>query len=300
MSYPPEVKIVEVGPRDGLQAESTPLSIKDRIQFIDLLSEAGLPAIEVGSFVSPKWVPQMAGSDAVYLGIQKKPGVDYSCLVPNQTGFEAALASGVKSIALFTAASETFGIKNTNCTIENSFIRFQEIIPEAKKAGMRIRGYVSCVIGCPYEGEISPHQVEPIVARLYEMGCDEISLGDTIGVGTPRQVTKLLEVLTVPRDKLAVHFHDTYGQALANIYAALTMGIRIIDSSASGLGGCPYAPGASGNVATEDVLYMLKGLGIESGVNLDKLIKASFFINQKLKRTSRSKVALACEGSSQM
>lgn len=295
MSYPPEVKIVEVGPRDGLQAESTPLSIEDRIQFIDLLSEAGLPAIEVGSFVSPKWVPQMAGSDEVYKGIQKRAGVDYSCLVPNPTGFEAAVASGVKSIALFTAASETFCIKNINCTIENSFLRFQEIIPEAKKAGMRIRGYVSCVIGCPYEGEISPHHVETVAYRLYAMGCDEISLGDTIGVGTPRQVIQLLELITVPRDKLAVHFHDTYGQALANIYAALTMGIRIIDSSASGLGGCPYAPGASGNVATEDVLYMLKGLGLETGVSMDVLLKASLYIDNKLSRITRSKVGAVCQ-----
>jgi len=295
MSYPPEVKIVEVGPRDGLQAESTPLSIEDRIQFIDLLSETGLSVIEVGSFVSPKWVPQMAGSDEVYKGIQKKSDIDYSCLVPNKTGLEAALATGVKSIAVFTAASETFCIKNTNCTIEESFNRFQEIIPKAKKAGMRVRGYVSCVIGCPYEGEISPRAVEPVVARLYEMGCDEISLGDTIGVGTPGHVSKLLEAMTIPRDKLAVHFHDTYGQALANIYAALTMGIRIVDSSAGGLGGCPYAPGASGNVATEDVLYMLKGLGMETGVDINALLKASFFINKRLSRATRSKVGMATQ-----
>lgn len=293
MIYPPKVKIVEVAPRDGLQAEKVTVPVTSRIQFINLLSEAGFKAIEVGSFVSPKWVPQMAESDKVYQGITKKEGINYSILVPNLKGYETALENKVDSIAVFTAASETFCQKNMNSSLKESLENFETLVPLAKKKGLWVRGYLSCAIACPYEGIISPQKVHEIASTLLSMGCDEISLGDTIGVGTPLQVKNLIKGIPVPLDKVAVHFHDTYGQGIANIYAALLEGVSIIDSSASGLGGCPYAPGASGNVATEDVLYLLQGLGIETGIDFPKLLKASVFIDNVLKKETSSKASKA-------
>lgn len=293
MIFPKQVKIVEVGPRDGLQAESIKLSVATRIQLINLLSDSGLKAIEVGSFVSPQWIPQLAGSDEVYQGIRKKEGVDYSLLVPNTKGYEMALENKVHSIAVFTAASETFCKKNINSSIEESLQSFRSFVPEAKAKGLRVRGYISCAIACPFEGPIAPLKVHQIISKLLDLGCDEISLGDTIGVGTPRQVQDLLRGISAPLEKIAVHFHDTYGMGIANIYAALECGITIVDSAISGLGGCPYAPGASGNVATEDVVYLLNGLGIENGVNLQYLLKAAAFINDQLKRETTSKAFCA-------
>ncbi len=293
MTLPKEVKIVEVGPRDGLQAEPVILSLETHIQFINLLSESGLQAIEVGSFVSPRWVPQMAKSDEVFQKITKKEGVDYSLLVPNKEGYETALKNKVRSIAIFTAASETFCHKNINVSIEESLHIYESFVRDAKTKGLRVRGYVSCAIACPYEGPISPARVHEVVLKLLHLGCDEISLGDTIGVGTSKQVQELLKDIPAPLEKCAVHFHDTYGQGLVNIYAALEKGIRIVDSSVSGLGGCPYAPGASGNVATEDVLYLLNGLGIKTGVDQEKLLKAARFIDKSLERESTSKASKA-------
>lgn len=293
MIYPSRVKIVEVAPRDGLQAEKATIPVASRIQFINLLSDAGFKTIEVGSFVSPKWVPKMEGSDKVYQGITKKEGINYSILVPNFKGYETALENKVGSIAVFTAASETFCQKNINSSLKESLESFEAFVPNAKKNGLWVRGYISCAIACPYEGFISPKKVHEVASTLLSMGCDEISLGDTIGVGTPQQVRELLQEISIPLDKVAVHFHDTYGQGIANIYAALLEGVSIIDSSASGLGGCPYAPGASGNVATEDVIYLLQGLGIETGVDLSKLLKASFFIDHVLEKETFSKVSKA-------
>ncbi len=293
MSLPKHVKIVEVGPRDGLQAEKIILPVEIRIQFIDLLSGTGLQAIEVGSFVSPLWVPQLAESGAVYQGITKKENVDYSLLVPNQKGYEIALENNVKSIAVFTAASETFCHKNMNVSFEESIDRFRKFIPEAKAKGMRVRGYISCAISCPYEGPISPVAVHKVVSKLLILGCDEISLGDTTGSGTPHQVQDLLKDIPSPPEKLAVHFHDTYGQALANIYAALKKGISVIDCAVSGLGGCPYAPGTSGNVATEDVVFLLNGLEIKTKINCEKLLKAADFIDNHLNRQTSSKASRA-------
>lgn len=295
MKLPKHVKIVEVGPRDGLQNETKNLSATIKIDFINRLSATGLPVIEVGSFVSPKWVPQMADSDQVLTGINKKAGVNYPVLVPNLKGFEAALAAGAKEIAVFAAASETFSQKNINCSIAESINRFQEVIAAAKKNNIDVRGYVSCVLGCPYEGDIKPNAVALVAEQLFALGCYEISLGDTIGVGTPGKAQELIEVVTqrVPREYLAVHFHDTYGQALANIFAVLERGIAVVDSSVAGLGGCPYAKGASGNVATEDVIYMLNGLGINTGVDLDKVIATGQFICQQLGKKPQSKVAIA-------
>ena len=281
MALPKKVKIVEVAPRDGLQAEQKVLPVETRIQFINLLTKAGLQSIEVGSFVSPKWVPQMAESDRVYQGIEKKEGVNYSVLVPNRKGYEEALHSKVSSIAVFTAASETFCEKNINTSIRKSLENFSAFVPEAKKNGLWVRGYVSCAIACPYEGKISPHKVHEVATELLSLGCDEISLGDTIGVGTPKQVQDLIKNIPIPLEKTAVHFHDTYGQGIANVYAALLEGISIIDSSAGGLGGCPYALGASGNVATEDVLYLLQGLGIETGVDIFGLLEASQYMESQ-------------------
>lgn len=293
MTFPKTVKIVEVGPRDGLQAERQSIPVDIRIKFINLLSEAGLKFIETGSFVSSRWVPQMKESDKVYQGITKKEGVDYSILIPNAQGYELALANNVTSIAVFTAASETFCHKNINVSIAESLHNFKTFIPNAKAKGLRVRGYISCVIACPYEGSISPKAVHKLVNELFLLGCDEISLGDTIGAATPLQVKDLLKNIPAPLHNLAVHFHDTYGQGIANIYAALEQGILIIDSSISGLGGCPYAPGASGNVATEDVFYLLRGLGIETGLHLEKLLKASNYIDTYLKRQTTSKVSCA-------
>ncbi|TFF13798.1 hydroxymethylglutaryl-CoA lyase [Pseudomonas sp. BCA14] len=295
MSLPSHVRLVEVGPRDGLQNEAQPISVADKVQLVDALSAAGVSYIEVGSFVSPKWVPQMAGSAEVFAQIQRKPGVTYAALAPNLRGFEDALAAGVKEVAVFAAASQAFSQRNINCSISESLERFAPIMSAAKQHGVSVRGYVSCVLGCPYEGEIAPQQVAAVARELYAMGCYEVSLGDTIGTGTAGATRRLFEVVgaQVPRDKLAGHFHDTYGQAIANIYASLLEGISVFDSSIAGLGGCPYAKGASGNVASEDVLYLLNGLGIETGIDLDALIRAGQQISTVLGRPSGARVAKA-------
>ncbi|WP_079202221.1 hydroxymethylglutaryl-CoA lyase [Pseudomonas sp. CC6-YY-74] len=295
MTIPSKVRLVEVGPRDGLQNEKQPISVADKVRLVDDLSAAGLSYIEVGSFVSPKWVPQMAGSTEVFVQIQQLPGVTYAALTPNLKGFEAALAAGVKEVAVFAAASESFSQKNINCSISESLQRFLPLMDAAKQQGIRVRGYVSCVLGCPYEGTIAPAQVAEVARELYSMGCYEISLGDTIGAGTAGETRRLIEVVggKVPRNKLAGHFHDTYGQALANIYASLLEGIEVFDSSVAGLGGCPYAKGATGNVATEDVLYLLNGLGISSGIDMDLLIAAGQRICAVLDKPNGSRVARA-------
>lgn len=295
MTLPKHVKIVEVGPRDGLQNEPMPVPIAVKMALVEKLVDAGLSVVEVGSFVSPKWVPQMAGSAEVYTGIQQRVGVNYPMLVPNAKGMEGALAAGVKEIAIFAAASEAFTRKNINCSIAESLERFQVVMEQAKAHDIKVRGYVSCVLGCPYEGEVSVAKVAEVAKTLYQMGCYEISLGDTIGVGTPLKAQRMLEAVAqyVPIETLAAHFHDTYGQGLANLFAVMQLGVAVIDSSVSGLGGCPYAKGASGNVATEDVLYMLNGMGIETGVSLDKIIEAGTFISDFLGRKPASKVARA-------
>ncbi len=292
MTLPKHVKIVEVGPRDGLQNEPMPVPIEVKMALVEKLVDAGLSVVEVGSFVSPKWVPQMAGSAEVYTGIQQRVGVNYPMLVPNAKGMEGALAAGVKEIAIFAAASEAFTQKNINCSIAESLERFQVVMEQAKAHDIRVRGYVSCVLGCPYEGEVSVAKVAEVAKTLYQMGCYEISLGDTIGVGTPLKAQRMIEAVAqyVPIEKLAAHFHDTYGQGLANLFAVMQLGVSVIDSSVSGLGGCPYAKGASGNVATEDVLYMLNGLGIETGVDLPKLLEAGRFISKYLGRLPASKL----------
>ena len=295
MTLPKKVKIVEVGPRDGLQNEQQPISTEVKIELIHRLADAGVSYIEAVSFVNPKWVPQMAGSDAVFQGIERKAGVTYAALTPNLQGFERAVSVNVSEVAIFAAASEAFSQKNINCSIDESLDRFASIMEAAKAAGLPVRGYISCVVGCPYEGEVDPRKVAEVAARLDDMGCYEVSLGDTIGVGTPGSIVRVIEAVAerVSIHKLAVHLHDTYGQALANIYAALQMGIDVVDSSVAGLGGCPYAKGAAGNVATEDLVYMLNGLGIEHGVDLDKLIVAGRFITDKLGRENGSKVSRA-------
>ncbi|NWA28006.1 hydroxymethylglutaryl-CoA lyase [Pseudomonas gingeri] len=295
MSLPTHVRLIEVGPRDGLQNEAQPISVADKVRLVDRLTEAGLGYIEVGSFVSPKWVPQMAGSAEVFARIQRKPGVTYGALAPNLRGFEDAIAAGVKEVAVFAAASEAFSQRNINCSISESLERFVPIMDAARQHGVTVRGYVSCVLGCPYEGPVAAEQVAVVARELYAMGCYEVSLGDTIGTGTPGATRKMFEVVSasVPREKLAGHFHDTYGQAMANLYASLLEGIEVFDSSIAGLGGCPYAKGASGNVATEDVLYMLNGLGIETGIDLDKLILAGQEICAVLGRVTGSRVAKA-------
>jgi hydroxymethylglutaryl-CoA lyase len=295
MHFPRYVKMVEVGPRDGLQNEATFVPTAIKIELINRLSDTGLSVIEVTSFVSPKWVPQMADNDEVMTGITRKPGVSYPVLTPNLKGFEDALAADAEEVAVFAAASESFSQKNINCSIAQSLKRFEPVMEAAKQHGIRVRGYVSCALGCPYEGEIKPQAVADVADKLYVMGCYEISLGDTIGVGTPGKACTMIETVAakVPIEKLAAHFHDTYGQALANLYAVLQLGIAVIDSSVAGLGGCPYAKGASGNVASEDVLYMLNGLGIETGVELDKLIAAGHFIADFLGRPPGSKVSQA-------
>jgi len=287
--------MVEVGPRDGLQNEAKSVSAAVKIALIEKLADAGLSVVEAGAFVSPKWVPQMADSAAVLAGVRRKPGVSYPVLVPNMQGFEAAKAAGAETIAIFAAASETFSRRNTNCSIEESFERFAPVADAAKRTGIAVRGYVSCVVDCPYEGAIVPAAVATVARRLLDLGCYEISLGETIGTATPGRVAGMLEVVgaAVPREKLAVHLHDTYGQALANLMAALEAGIAVCDSSVAGLGGCPYAKGASGNVASEDVLYLLDGLGIRTGVDLGKLAAAGRFILAELGREPASKVARA-------
>ncbi len=301
IALPRQVRLVEVGPRDGLQNEKEPISVADKVRLSDDLSAAGLSYIEVGSFVSPKWVPQMAGSAEVFAGIHQKPGVVYGALTPNLKGFEAAVEAGVKEVAVFAAASEAFSQKNINCSIAESLARFVPVMEAAKAHGITVRGYVSCVLGCPYEGEIRAEQVAPVARELLAMGCYEVSLGDTIGVGTAGQTRRLFDVVgrDIPREKLAGHFHDTYGQALANIYASLLEGINVFDSSVAGLGGCPYAKGATGNVATEDVLYLLNGLGIHTGIDMDQLIAAGQRICDVLGKPNGSRVArarLGCQG----
>ena len=296
---PKSVKIVEVGPRDGLQNEKGVIPAADKIRFIDLLSETGLKTVEATSFVSPKWVPQLADAEEVYNGIRKKPGVSYPVLVPNEKGMERALAAGVTEIAVFTAASESFNQKNINASIAESIERFKPVMALAAKANVKVRGYISTVIGCPYEGAIKPEAVARVTKELAALGCYEISLGDTIGVGTPVKAQAMLKAAAaeVPMAKLAVHFHDTYGQALANIHACLELGVAVVDSSTSGLGGCPYAKGATGNVATEDVLFMLSGMGIETGVDMTKLLAAGSFISGVLNRIPESKLGRIPEDS---
>ena len=298
MTLPSKVRMVEVGPRDGLQNEKEVVPLDVKVELIDRLSKTGLPAVEAGAFVSPKWVPQMADSAEVFSRIAKRPGTAYPMLVPNMKGMEAALAAGVEEVAVFGAASESFSQKNINCSIAESLERFGPVAEAARDNGIRLRGYVSCVLGCPYEGEVAPAKVAEVSAALRALGCYEISLGDTIGVGTPAKARAMVEAVAaeVPIAALAVHFHDTYGQALANIFACLELGVATVDSSVSGLGGCPYARGASGNVASEDVLYMLNGLGIETGVDLDMLAAAGAFISGHLGRQSGAKVARALAG----
>ncbi|XP_045714915.1 hydroxymethylglutaryl-CoA lyase, mitochondrial isoform X1 [Phyllostomus hastatus] len=294
-TFPKQVKIVEVGPRDGLQNEKKIVPTAVKIRMIDMLSEAGLPVIEATSFVSPKWVPQMADHTEVLKGIQKFPGINYPVLTPNFKGYQAAVAAGAKEVSVFGAASELFTRKNINCSMDESIQRFSQVLQAARAASIPVRGYVSCVLGCPYEGKISPAKVAEVSKKMYAMGCYEISLGDTIGVGTPGLMKEMLSAVMheVPVSALAVHCHDTYGQALANTLMALQMGVSVVDSSVAGLGGCPYAQGASGNLATEDLVYMLAGLGIHTGVNLQKLLEAGTFICQVLNRKTGSKVAQA-------
>lgn len=295
MRRPAEIRMVEVGPRDGLQNEAVSVPATVKIALIERLAEAGLGAVEAGAFVSPKWVPQMADTAEVLAGLRRKPGVRYPVLVPNMKGFEAALAAGAHEIAIFAAASESFSRRNTNCSIKESFERFAPVAAAAKRHAIAVRGYVSCVVDCPYEGPIAPEAVARVSRRLLELGCYEVSLGETIGTATPDRLAAMLDVVAaaVPLEKLAVHLHDTYGQALANLMAALERGIAVVDSSVAGLGGCPYAKGASGNVASEDVLYLLNGLGIRTGVDLDKLAAAGRFISAELGRAPASKVARA-------
>jgi hydroxymethylglutaryl-CoA lyase len=292
---PESVRIVEVGPRDGLQNEPHPVDVATKVAFIDALADAGLRTVESGSFVSPKWVPQMAGTAEVLAQITRRPGVCYPVLVPNMTGFAAAAAAGVEEIAVFGAASESFSRRNINCSIAESLERFRPVCEAGLAAGMRVRGYVSCVLGCPYEGAIAPDAVAQVAAALAAMGCYEVSLGDTIGVGTPLKAQAMLRAVAehVPMPALAVHFHDTYGQALANILACLELGVAVVDSAAAGLGGCPYAAGASGNVATEDLVYMLDGMGVQTGVDLDRVLKAGRLISAALGKVPNSKLAAA-------
>lgn len=293
--YPDTVSIVDVGPRDGLQNEKQAVTTQDKIRLVEGLANAGVRRIETGSFVSPKWVPQMADSAEVFAGIQRKDGVVYSALTPNLKGLENAIAAGADEVAVFGAASESFSQKNINCSISESLTRFEPVMQAAKAQNIRVRGYVSCVMGCPYEGEISPQAVADVSRALLDMGCYEVSLGDTIGTGTPYHTATMLDAVSrsVPLNAMAVHFHDTYGQALANLLTALRHGVATIDAAIAGLGGCPYAKGASGNVATEDVLYMLNGMGIDSGIDMDKLLDATDAISTVLKRPPVSKAAQA-------
>ena len=295
MSLPKRVKLVDVGPRDGLQNEPGAVPTAVKIELIDRLSEAGLPVIEATSFVSPKWVPQMSDNAQVMAGIKRKPGVSYPVLVPNMKGLEAALAAGAEEVAGFAAATEAFSRRNTNCSIAESFERFIPVCKAALDAGVKVRGYISVVLGCPFEGEVDPSVVADMSERLFQMGCYEVSLGDTIGVGTPGKTRRMIEAVArrAPIEKLGGHYHDTYGQAVANIFASLEMGMATFDCSVAGLGGCPYAPGATGNVATEDVLYMLDGLGIQTGVDIEKLLQAAQFICGQLGRPTASRAGRA-------
>ena len=295
MSLPKYVRIGEAGARDGLQNEKQVVPTAVKVELIERLADAGLPDIEAGSFVSPKWVPQMADSDEVIKRIRRKPGVTYSALVPNMQGYARAQAAGIEEIGIFTAATESFTKANINCTIAESIERFRPVVEAARKDGVRIRAAVSCALGCPFEGEVAPAKVAEVAKMLDDLGVDDVDLADTIGVGTPAKAQRMLAAAAerVPMEKLSIHFHDTYGQALANTLACLELGVAAVDSAVGGLGGCPFAPGATGNVATEDVVYMLHGMGIETGVDLDKLIDAAFFISDHLGRPPVSRVANA-------
>jgi hydroxymethylglutaryl-CoA lyase len=289
------VRIVEVGPRDGLQNEKTPISVADRIAFIEALIGAGLHTVEVGAFVSPKAIPQMANSDAVLRGVNHHPDSEFHVLVPNEKGYEAAHAAGARVIAVFAAASEGFSRANINCSVAESIERFKPVVARARADGIKVRGYISCVLGCPFDGEVKPQAVVDVAKVLWDLGCYEVSLGDTIGVGTPLKARQLLRAVSgeVPMAHLGMHFHDTYGQALANLYAGMEEGARVIDSAAGGLGGCPYAPGATGNVATEDVVYMLEGMGIATGVDMPRLLAATNDVSRLIGRPPVSRVASA-------
>jgi hydroxymethylglutaryl-CoA lyase len=299
MALPSKVKIVEVGPRDGLQNEAQPVSTETKLELIRRLASCGLNTIEATAFVSPKWVPQMADAAAVMAGLPMsdaaKAGVSFPVLTPNLRGLDAAMAAGAREVAVFGAASEAFSQKNINCSIAESLERFKPLVATARDRGLKVRGYVSCVLGCPYQGEIAPSAVAEVAHALFDMGCYEISLGDTIGAGTPGKTQVMIEAVVkrVPLKKVAGHFHDTYGMAIANIYAALQLGVTVFDSSVAGLGGCPYAAGASGNVATEDVVWLLKGLGIDTGINLDTLVDTGDWITGVLGRQPISRVARA-------
>jgi hydroxymethylglutaryl-CoA lyase len=289
------VRIVEVGPRDGLQNEKTPVSVADRIAFIEALVDAGLHTVEVGAFVSPKAIPQMVNSDSVLRGVDHHPDSEFHVLVPNEKGYEAARDAGARVIAVFASASEGFSRANINCSVAESIERFRPVVARAGADGVKVRGYISCVLGCPFDGEVKPQAVVEVAQKLWELGCYEVSLGDTIGVGTPLKARQLLRAVAsaVPMANLAMHFHDTYGQALANLYAGMEEGARVIDSAAGGLGGCPYAPGATGNVATEDVVYMLEGMGIATGVDMEKLVAATNEVSRLIGRPPASRVAAA-------
>lgn len=298
MNDTPSVRIVEVGPRDGLQNEPAPVPTATKLALVERLADAGLREIEATAFVSPKWVPQMADHAELMRGLRRRAGVRYAVLVPNLQGLEAAVAAGATDVAVFAAASESFSRRNINCSIDESLARFEPVAARAAVLGVRVRGYVSCVLGCPYEGAVAPRRVAEVAARLAALGCHEISLGDTIGIGTPAGVRALLDAVTreLPIERLAGHFHDTYGMAVANIAAAYAAGVRVFDSSVAGLGGCPYAPGASGNVATEDAVYLLEGLGARTGIDLDRLVDCAWWIAAALGREPASRVARALRG----
>lgn len=290
-----QVRIIEMGPRDGLQNEKTTVNVEARIAFVEALVAAGLDTVEIGAFVSPKAIPQMASSDAVLRGVSHITNAEFHVLVPNEKGYESARAAGAKVVSVFAAASESFSRANINCTVAESIERFRPVLARAKEEGVRVRGYISCVLGCPFDGEIKPKAVADLANTLWELGCYEISLGDTIGVGTPAKAKEMLRAVSanIPPPKLAMHFHDTYGQALANLYAGLEEGVRVIDAAAGGLGGCPYAPGATGNVATEDVVYMLEGMGVSTGVDMDRLLAATNEMSAVLGTPPVSRVASA-------
>lgn len=298
MNLPKHVKIVDVGPRDGLQNHPDTVPLDTKIELVERLADAGLSVVEAGAFVSPKWVPQMADTAELMRRIRRKPGFSYPVLVPNLKGYEAAKAAGVEEIAIFGAATETFSQKNINCSIKESLERFRPVADAALADGMKVRGYISCVLGCPYEGDVAPDAVAAVARELDAMGCYEVSLGDTIGTGTPAKAQAMIDAVAadIPVARLGAHFHDTYGQALANLLAVMQQGVAVIDTAVAGLGGCPYAKGASGNVATEDVVYMLNGLGIDTGIDLDRLLDASRFISDAIGRAPASKVALARRG----
>ncbi|OHC70029.1 MAG: hydroxymethylglutaryl-CoA lyase [Rhodocyclales bacterium GWA2_65_20] len=295
MTLPRSVRIVEVGPRDGLQNEPQQVATAIKVELIRRLADAGLKTIEATAFVSPRWVPQMADNADVMAGIERREGVAYPVLVPNEQGLEAALKAGAQEIAVFGAASEAFSQKNINCTVAEALERFRAVVARAKKADVPVRGYVSCVLGCPYQGEVAPQAVAEVAWALYEMGCYEISLGDTIGAGTPGKAQAMIDAVArrVPLKKLAGHYHDTYGMAVANIYASLEMGVTVFDASVAGLGGCPYAAGASGNVATEDVAWLMRGLGLDTGIDLDRLVDTGAWISAQLGRAPNARVARA-------